>query len=216
MPNPDKSFVQALYHTAIGRDATQAELDQWAAQIPTLGREGVARAINHLPEAFDHVITVDYQTYLHEPPPDADEARLEKLFEQGATQEEVLADILGSDAFFQQATKRSGGRARIRRRALHRSAVPGPAGLPGGPAQRQGAAPLAARAKGRGPQRRGPGPAHLGGVPDAAITAYFSTILHETQPPSPARWTSSRTPTRTCWRSRSNWRAAEFYRNGGQ
>jgi hypothetical protein len=107
LPNPDKSFVQALYHTALGRDATQAELDQWAAQIPTLGREGVARAINHLPEAFDHVITVDYQTYLHEAPPEADEARLEKLFEHGASEEQVLADILASNAFFQQATKGS-------------------------------------------------------------------------------------------------------------
>jgi hypothetical protein len=105
LPNPDKSFVQALYHTALRRDASQAELDQWAAQIPTLGREGVARAINHLPEAFDHVIVGYFQSYLHEQPSATEEARLEKLFEHGATQEQVLADVLGSGEFFQQAIK---------------------------------------------------------------------------------------------------------------
>jgi hypothetical protein len=187
LPDPDKSFVQALYHVALGRDATQAELDQWAAQIPTLGREGVTRAINDLPEAFDHVITVDYQTYLHEPPPAADEARLEKLLEHGASEEEVLADILGSDAFFQQTIQSQAGEhesADVRYiEALFQDLL----GYQEDQLSDRELHHWLRRLDEVG--RTGVALEILTSEPyrTRAITAYFSTILNETQPPSPAK-----------------------------
>jgi hypothetical protein len=215
LPDPDKSFVQALYHVALGRDATQAELDQWAAQIPTLGREGVARAINQLPEAYDHVITVDYQTYLHEAPPVAEKARLEKLLERGATEEEVLADILGSDAFFQQATQGQDDEHesadvryievlfqdllgyqedQLSNRELHHWLRE---------LDEVGRRGVALELLTSEPYRT------------RAITAYFSTILHETQPPSAAEVDRLADSSKNLLEIQIELEgSAEFYRNG--
>src|SRR5260370_37075910 len=49
LPNANHSFVQSLYHNALGRSGTQAELAGWVKELPAIGQAGVAAGVNHLP-----------------------------------------------------------------------------------------------------------------------------------------------------------------------
>jgi hypothetical protein len=98
-PDANHSFVQSLFHNVLGRSGVQAELNHWVALLPTLGQEGAAIAINHLPEAEKHVVDGFFAQYLHAKPTAKEENEYVQELANGETQEQVLSEILGSPKF---------------------------------------------------------------------------------------------------------------------
>ena len=93
---PDETFVRSLYRSFLGRDGTTAELDFHAAQVATLGRDGVSRSVAGSPEGLAFVVNGLYRTYLGR---DADPGGLATYTAQlsgGATTQTVAAELLGS------------------------------------------------------------------------------------------------------------------------
>jgi hypothetical protein len=99
LPNPDKSFVQALFHDVYGRSGSQDELNYWAAQLPLLGQGGVVSAINHTQEAYTKVVDDWFQQYLKEAPAASELTHYTGELSDGQTQEQVLSQILGTPEF---------------------------------------------------------------------------------------------------------------------
>ena len=66
--NSPTDIVQTLYVTLMGRTATAGEVTAWNAQLPSLGRFGVAFNILRSAESFGSRITGLYQTFLHRNP----------------------------------------------------------------------------------------------------------------------------------------------------
>jgi len=58
-------YVQDLYFQALGRLGSQGELDSWVAQLPALGRSGVATQIFRSGEALGRVVDRLYIEYLN-------------------------------------------------------------------------------------------------------------------------------------------------------
>jgi streptogramin lyase len=99
------SFIQALYQNALGRLASPAELDSWVSVIVTSGIAPVVNGIEHSSEAYAHVLRNWYIRFLGRstPPTDGEIQGYVSLFQAGASDEQVLAQILSSDEFFNQA-----------------------------------------------------------------------------------------------------------------
>jgi streptogramin lyase len=101
------SFIQALYQDALGRLGTPAELDNWVSVIVTSGIAPVVNGIEHSSEAYAHLLRNWYSGFLGRttPPSDNELQGYVNLFQAGASEEQVLAQILSSDEFFNFANR---------------------------------------------------------------------------------------------------------------
>jgi subtilisin-like proprotein convertase family protein len=100
----DLLFVRALYYQDLGR---QGSLPEWQSWLPVLaqnnGRFIVTNAIERSAEAQHHMIIGWYQTYLGRGLGLGEDQGWVNMLLAGATQEQVLADILGSAEYFNHA-----------------------------------------------------------------------------------------------------------------
>jgi hypothetical protein len=103
------TFVQALYNDFLGRNGAQAELDGWVAALPGLGQGGVANAIARSPEGLTHAVDGLYIQLLGRQAQGGEEQGFVQLLQHGATQEQVVADIVSSPEFATHANTLVGG-----------------------------------------------------------------------------------------------------------
>jgi hypothetical protein len=103
------SFVQALFNDFLGRNGVQAELDGWVSVLPGLGQGGVANAIARSPEGLTHAVDGLYVQLLGRQAQGGEELGFVQLLQRGATQEQVVADIVSSPEFAGHANALVGG-----------------------------------------------------------------------------------------------------------
>jgi hypothetical protein len=103
------SFVQALFNDFLGRNGAPAELDMFVNLLPGLGQGGVASAIAHSPEGLTHTVDGLYAQLLGRQALGGEEQGFVRMLENGATQEQVTAEILSSQEFASRANTLIGG-----------------------------------------------------------------------------------------------------------
>ena len=103
------AFVAALYNDSLGRIGSSAELDGWVNALPTLGQAGVANGILRSPEALTHTVDTFYVNFLGRAAAGGEESGWVGSLEHGATEEVVLAGILGTPEFASHANALIGG-----------------------------------------------------------------------------------------------------------
>jgi hypothetical protein len=95
---PD-AFIQRLYLDRLHRPAGDADLTFWKGMLPTLGRTGVAAAIDESGEALLRRAESWYEAFLGRAANPGDAPFVANLLQQGGTEEQVLADFLTSAEF---------------------------------------------------------------------------------------------------------------------
>jgi hypothetical protein len=103
------SFVKALFNDFLKRDGSAADLDAWVSQLPTLGQAGVANAISHSTEALDVAVVGFYQKFLGRTPQGGEQNGFVSELAAGATEEQVIAQIVSSNEFANRANALVGG-----------------------------------------------------------------------------------------------------------
>jgi hypothetical protein len=102
--DPDRKFIRQIYFNALGR---LGSLDEWNNWVPALrqpdGRLVVANAIEHSPEAEDHLVKGWYLTYLGRPALNGEESGWVNALASGLAPERVLSLILGTPEYFAHA-----------------------------------------------------------------------------------------------------------------
>ena len=66
--SPDQSYISELYRDFLGRNGTEAELDQWVAALPTSGSDSVIATIAGAPEARGRIVDQVYRLLLDRAP----------------------------------------------------------------------------------------------------------------------------------------------------
>jgi subtilisin-like proprotein convertase family protein len=98
----DRKYIRSLYQEELGRAGSLAEWSGWLGLLATPnGRANVASGIARSPEARQRLVNNWYLTYLGRPA-QGNEPWVPALL-AGATEEQVLAQILGSPEFFGRA-----------------------------------------------------------------------------------------------------------------
>jgi len=103
--DPSRKFIREIYNDALGRPGSLAEWNGW---LPTLGQANgrflVANAINRSLEARDFTVSQWYSTYLGRQPLNGEERGWANLmFTNHQTEEQTLAQILGTQEYFNHA-----------------------------------------------------------------------------------------------------------------
>src|SRR5262249_52789930 len=106
---PDQRFVQALYNDLLGRAGFASEVDGWVSRLPSLGRQGVASAIQRSPEALDWLVEKYYRQLFARPRDSTVKAFWVSRLLAGATAEKVIASFLSSAEFTAHANALIGG-----------------------------------------------------------------------------------------------------------
>src|SRR5262249_53537443 len=110
--SPQERAVQALYIDALGRAGAIPELDGWVALLPagaTSLTPQVVSGIENSFEARDRLVKGWYTTYLGRSAAGGAELGFVNQLLGGATEEQVLSQILGSTEFFNHAQSLIGG-----------------------------------------------------------------------------------------------------------
>jgi uncharacterized protein YkwD len=117
-----RRLVQALYRTALGRAPGAGEVDSWAGVLRGMGVAPVVNGIERSAEARDRLVRGWYATYLGRRAVGGEERGWVNALLRGATEEQVLAGILGSPEFYGRARSliRSGTADEKFIRALYR------------------------------------------------------------------------------------------------
>ncbi len=103
-PDAEHSFVQALYHQFLNRDASRAELDGWVLYAHLTHSQGaVADAIKRSPEARTLLVKGWYTKYLGRPAHAGEEQGWVASLLAGATEEVVLSTLLNSREYYAKA-----------------------------------------------------------------------------------------------------------------
>jgi hypothetical protein len=98
--------VQVLYLNAVGRAGTRAELDGWGSNLApnaTALSPAVVAGIEGSPGPRDRLVQGWYQTFLGRPANGVEEQGFVSLLLNGASEEQVLSILLGSQEFFDHA-----------------------------------------------------------------------------------------------------------------
>lgn len=99
----DQRFVQTLYLDSLGRAGSLAELDSWVTVLNGAGgRAAVVRGIENSLEARTRLVRTWYQTYLGRAAGGDEQGWIDSL-RGGATEEQVLSRIVGSNEFYNRA-----------------------------------------------------------------------------------------------------------------
>jgi hypothetical protein len=105
----DELFVRELYHGSLRRKPTPAEVDDWLGVLHgPLGRAGVVDGIDRSSEAHARLVRGWYENYLGRTPAAAETGFWAEFLDRGATEESVLAQILGSPEFRQRTAGQAG------------------------------------------------------------------------------------------------------------
>jgi hypothetical protein len=97
-------YVQKLYESILGRTGSDAEIQSWTmAMEGAAGPAGVVAAIEESPEARTRLVKSWYLTYLGRPAVHGEEQGWVDALLHGATEEQILAEILGSDEFLNRS-----------------------------------------------------------------------------------------------------------------
>jgi hypothetical protein len=98
-------FIQNLYLDELGRAGSVAELNGWVAILKGTpnGQAVVAQDIEDSPEGRDHLVQGWYRTFLGRTANGGEERGHVANLLAGASEESVLAEILGSPEFFARA-----------------------------------------------------------------------------------------------------------------
>jgi hypothetical protein len=101
----DAAYLQALYQTNLGRSAGQAEINSWEGILGQAGRQVVARGIVFSSEARTRLVQGWYVTYLGRTavPAAAEVQGWVSLLQSGVSEEVVLSDIIASPEFYNRA-----------------------------------------------------------------------------------------------------------------
>jgi hypothetical protein len=103
------SFIEALYNDFLGRNGSDAELDYWVNVLPSLGQAKLASTISRSTEALTKAVDRFYLDLLGRAPAAGEEMYWVNLMQQGKTEEQVMAGILGSAEFAGHANTLIGG-----------------------------------------------------------------------------------------------------------
>jgi hypothetical protein len=99
-----EDYIGKLYASLLGRSATAGEVAAWDSVLQGPGgADAAVQGVEHSPEARTHLVTSWYQTYLGRSPANGEEHGWVIPLLQGASEEAVLAGILGSDEFLHRA-----------------------------------------------------------------------------------------------------------------
>src|SRR5439155_6730813 len=105
----DERFVQGLYNDFLGRSGALAELDAWAAALPTLGRTGVADAVAHSTEALARVVNGLYTRLLNRSADPAGLAAWVGLLQHGMSVGDAISAMVAGPEFANRANQLVGG-----------------------------------------------------------------------------------------------------------
>jgi uncharacterized protein YkwD len=101
----NEEFVRSLYLHELGRAPNDSEVNSWINVIGNIGQLGVATAIAHSLEAHMHQVRAWYRTYVGRSPSDGEASGWAAALAVGATEEALIAGILGSPEFYAHAQK---------------------------------------------------------------------------------------------------------------
>jgi hypothetical protein len=101
-------FVQALYTDFLGRSGSTAELDAWVSQLQSIGQQGVANNIIHSQEGLTHTVDGLYSQFLGRVAVGGEEQGFVAQLQQGASEEQVIAEIFSSPEFASHAASLPG------------------------------------------------------------------------------------------------------------
>jgi uncharacterized protein YkwD len=101
----DDAFVRALYRTELGRAPGAWEVGSWVSTLHNIGHAAVAAAIADSPEAQFRRVKQWYRTYLGRTASDAEASGWVNDLAGGATEEQMLIGLLGSNEFYQRAQR---------------------------------------------------------------------------------------------------------------
>jgi uncharacterized protein YkwD len=102
-PQAQTDYVTKLYRTLLGRGASGAEIASWDAVLQASGPGAVVSGIENSDEARTRLVKSWYVTYLGRQAGNGEEQGWVARLAQGASDEDVLAGILGSDEFVNRA-----------------------------------------------------------------------------------------------------------------
>jgi hypothetical protein len=103
---PTQRFVQVLYLDALGRPGSMAELNSWVSVYNSSGANAqnvVITSIERSSEARDHLVKSWYKAFLGRSAAAGEEMGWVNMLLGGSTEETVLANILGTQEFFNRA-----------------------------------------------------------------------------------------------------------------
>lgn len=121
--------VRALYTRALGRSASDADLVGWQGVLVANGLAPVANGIERSYEARTVLVRGWYATYLRRPAQGGEEQGFVNALLNGATEEQILAVVLGSQEFFNLSGSADGFVRELYRLLLNRT--PGDAEVAG-------------------------------------------------------------------------------------
>jgi hypothetical protein len=104
----NERFVQAVYLDELGRAGARPELDVWAALFnsgitQSQARLAIAGAVQHSPEARDHLVKSWYSAFLGRHAGGGEEQGWANLLLAGHSEEQVLSLFLASPEFYARA-----------------------------------------------------------------------------------------------------------------
>jgi hypothetical protein len=102
-------FIGALYKDILGRPAGGSEVTMWSALVASQGRNAVATAILDSSEGRMVRIRGWYQRYLGRPAANAEITYYLQLMNLGATDETLVAMILGSVEYYERVRSLESG-----------------------------------------------------------------------------------------------------------
>jgi hypothetical protein len=100
----EDSYIRRLYLTVLGRAASDAEVGIWRPRVQFAGAAAVANAIERSTEARTRVVRSWYVNYLGRSALNGEEQGWVTALQSGATEEQILSGILGSDEYASRAT----------------------------------------------------------------------------------------------------------------
>ncbi len=99
----EDSYVRRLYLSTLGRTASDTEVDIWRPTLRTTGPAAVANAIERSTEARTRLVRSCYVKYLGRNAANGEEQGWVRILQGGATEEQVLSGIVGSDEYANRA-----------------------------------------------------------------------------------------------------------------
>jgi hypothetical protein len=124
-PDANHSFIQALFHQDLRRDATNAEINTWLSVLRGPGGQAaVVRGVANLPEALTLVVKDWYTRYLGRSAKGAEEQQFVAYLKAGWTEEAVLSRFFNLPEYYQKAGNTTTGFVNlVYRQILNRAAT---------------------------------------------------------------------------------------------
>ncbi len=99
----EANYIGKLYTSDLGRVASSAEVEIWRPTLESAGAAAVANAIERSTEARTRLVRSWYVNYLGRSAGNGEEQGWVSALQTGATEEQVLSGIIGSDEYAKRA-----------------------------------------------------------------------------------------------------------------